>query len=862
MKTFSLCRFFLAVFGLIHSSIAPVQASPPPANGASFCQVVDDDQWAGGHPPPAAKRPADLNVGEPRTVRVIYFVPNDREPRQDIDSKLDTLLGDVRRFYVDEMERHGFGGKTFALETDDSGRALVHHVNGQFPASYYNGSRGVFGRVLREIADRYDTSRNIYFIAADITYPGSQWRGGGQAQLGRSTIAYIPYRRHGDEPFILRRYIAGHELGHSFGLQHDFRYRTYRREADIMSYTVGVDFRNRRLSKCAAEWLNAHPYFNTHKALPDNEPTTVRLLSPLANPPNAVNLRFEVFDADGLHQAQLMIQRENGFSLQGCKSLNGSDSETTEFITTELTAGDSNRVSLGTIDVRGNYKWKEYSIWLDDSLERVDETREAGGSTPERLLYVSGNDQIGYPHTRLEKPFIVTVRGSGNEPVAETRVTFRAIAGDGNLSVANPWTDSDGHAGSFLALGNFRGQYRVVASVAGIDDKVTFGATVNTSVVTGAPAETLRGHTNEVLSVAFSPDGDAIATGSWDRTLRLWDASTGESRATFSDFTQGVTAVAYAPDGRTLATNGNLGEIRLRDAVSGTHKQTIEGVTEQRRQTTHGHTSPVTAIAYSPDGRTLATGDQLGEIRLWDADSGQYRATLSGHTFSVSSLAFNADSRRLASSSIIFEGSVRLWDPTSGQQLMVLDRELVRPTWRGFGISYSPDGRTLAITGASDLKIRLWDTMTWQPSAILSGHRTPTYPVAFSPDGATLVTGSAYGEIWLWDVGTGQQVMVLIGHSEEIRSLAISPDGRTLASGSADHTVKLWDISPEATPQLPMADFDGDGTVGFSDFVQFAARFGLSRGDAGYDARFDLDGDGTVGFSDFVIFAGSFGQSA
>ena len=114
----------------------------------------------------------------------------------------------------------------------------------------------------------------------------------------------------------------------------------------------------------------------------------------------------------------------------------------------------------------------------------------------------------------------------------------------------------------------------------------------------------------------------------------------------------------------------------------------------------------------------------------------------------------------------------------------------------------------------------------------------------------------------LWDVDTGQQEAVLRGHTSWLHSVSFSPDGQTLANGSDEGTILLWDMSPYVTLQTPIADFDGDRTVEFSDFVQFAAQFGLSRGDAEYEARFDLDGDGTIAFSDFLIFAGSFGEGA
>ena len=244
-----------------------VHASPAPGDGVHSCLPFaceprrQDQQFS------AAKVAADVNVGEPRTVRVIYFLPSDREPRQGMDTRLDSLMRDAQRFFADQMEGHGFGRKTFRLETDDSGRILVHRVNGQGTASHYNGTFGAFPRVMREIRDRFDTSRNIYFIAADVTFQGSYWRGGGQAYVGGASIAYIPF----DRPLIGKR-TALHELAHSFGLQHDFRKLPAGvSDNHILSYSYGG--RN-LLSKCAAHWLNVHPYFNAEDASPRDEPTT------------------------------------------------------------------------------------------------------------------------------------------------------------------------------------------------------------------------------------------------------------------------------------------------------------------------------------------------------------------------------------------------------------------------------------------------------------------------------------------------------------------------------------------------------------------------------------------------------------
>ena len=133
--------------------------------------------------------------------------------------------------------------------------------------------------------------------------------------------------------------------------------------------------------------------------------------------------------------------------------------------------------------------------------------------------------------------------------------------------------------------------------------------------------------------------------------------------------------------------------------------------------------------------------------------------------------------------------------------------------------------------------------------------------MACSSDGAMLASGSWHGTVRLWDTKTREQIATLEGHTGEVHSVAFSDDNATLATGASDGTLLLWDVEQRLAPTIPDPDFDGDGTVGFADFVQFAAKFGLSQGDDGFDARFDLDGNGAVGFSDFVIFAGAFGKS-
>ena len=160
---FTLATCFLALLCLPSVS----SASSPPADIVHFCVPFDYEQWRRDHPRPAAKPLADLNVGEPRTVRLIYFLPSDRSPQQDIDAKMDSLIKDVQQSYAEVMEYHGFGRKTFRFETDGDGKAVVHHVKGKFNDEYYHTETSS-KVVWQETAEQFDLSRNVYLIVLDV----------------------------------------------------------------------------------------------------------------------------------------------------------------------------------------------------------------------------------------------------------------------------------------------------------------------------------------------------------------------------------------------------------------------------------------------------------------------------------------------------------------------------------------------------------------------------------------------------------------------------------------------------------------------------------------------------------------------
>ena len=325
---------------------------------------------------------------------------------------------------------------------------------------------------------------------------------------------------------------------------------------------------------------------------------------------------------------------------------------------------------------------------------------------------------------------------------------------------------------------------------------------------TGEHLRTLTGHTDSVSSVSFSPDGNTIASGSWDNTILLWDTNTGRHIRTLWDKDRAI-SVSFSPDGNTIASGSGENTLRLWDANTGRHIRTFTG-----------HTGYVYSVAFNPDGTMLASGSWDKTIRLWEVNTGRHIRTLIGHTDWVSSVSFSPDGQMLASGS--GDNTLRLWDANTGRHL----RTLTGHTKYIYSVSFSPDGQMLA-SGSGDNTLRLWDANTGRHLRMLTGYTDGVISVAFSPDG-TMLASSAGGFLYdvdktirLWEVNTGRHIRTLEGHTGYVYSVAFNPDGTMLASGSRDGTVRLWDANTGRhirtleghTDRVFSVSFSPDGTM-------------------------------------------------
>ncbi|HYV47513.1 MAG TPA: TIR domain-containing protein [Myxococcaceae bacterium] len=282
------------------------------------------------------------------------------------------------------------------------------------------------------------------------------------------------------------------------------------------------------------------------------------------------------------------------------------------------------------------------------------------------------------------------------------------------------------------------------------------------------------GHSSSASACAWSPDGQRLLSGSYDRSLKVWDAASGECLLTLSGHSSPVRACAWSPDGQHLLSGSDDRSLKVWDAASGECLLTLSG-----------HSNPVRACAWSPDGQRLLSGSDDRSLKVWDAASGECLLTLSGHSRSVTACAWGSDGKRFLSGS--HDRSLKVWDATSGKCLLTLSGHSSLVS----ACAWSPDCKRL-LSGSDDGSLRVWDAASGECLLILLGHSSSVSACAWSPDGQHLLSGSPDRSLKVWDAATGE-CLTLSGHSNWVTACAWSPDGKRLLSGSRDYSVRVWD---------------------------------------------------------------------
>ncbi len=803
---------FFALIYLILSPLTVVHAAPSPADSVHFCAPFDYEQWRRDHPRPAGKRLADLDVGEPRTVRMIYFLPNDRPYRAAAVDTMKTRMRQMQDFFAEQMKANRQGNTTFRFETDAAGEPLVHRVDGRRSTRYYN-DRNTVDKVLEELAPVFDIEENVYYIAIDngndSIYAGDFLAGGVGSRWGKNG-------GFGMVPIGTNFGTVAHELGHAFGLEHDFRDDTY-----VMSYGFVPDWlvsAKQRLSACNAEFLVVHPYFNANIPIEEGSWPTFeeRTSSPIQTAgATSIPVRAKVRDPDELHQAILFAitsalhPAEGWLEVKACRGLEGRRNPVVEFdydgtipsvLESDFNTFETQEVVLGVVDALGDYGYSELFELVNNEFKGpiftftpVDYTflSPVVFSSDGRLLALESS----YENDKL-KLLDVT--------------TGRAIATLPSWGPVRRWTWALSPDGRLLAL---EGPNRTI---------VLWDISSRKQHVATAPAHQQRDEylpdESVVRSLAFSPDGKLLASGGrLDYLVKLWDVASGKHVATFSADKGSITSLAFSPDGKLLASYDPGGTVVLYDVAS--RKRIAEIDAHEGASVAAGN-----EVAFSPDGKLLATGgtrwtieevEEYTEVKLWDVASREPVAILVGGV----PVSFSPDGRLLASASPTntkwfdidgLEGGVRQGENYGGHTIKLWDvatRKAVAtfpPGNRITGVSFSPDGRLLA--DQANWLIRQFDISEWigEQATTTVEQAVPHTLAKVSGDEQEGTVGAALAKPFVVSV-LDQEGAAFAG---AVVSFSVTVGGGTLSA-----TTATTDASGRARSTLTLGDDPGTNTV-------------------------------------------------
>ena len=296
---------------------------------------------------------------------------------------------------------------------------------------------------------------------------------------------------------------------------------------------------------------------------------------------------------------------------------------------------------------------------------------------------------------------------------------------------------------------------------------------------------TLTGNASWVLSVAVTPDGRQIVSGSDDGTVKIWDLETGNQVRTLTGHIDGVLSVAVTRDGRQIVSGSRDNTVNVWDLETGNEVRSFSG-----------NIDSVLSVAVTPDGRQIVSGSKDNTVNVWDLETGNQVRTLSRHIDSVRSVAVTPDGRQIVSESK--DNTVNVWDLETGNQVRTLSRHIdsVR------SVAVTPDGLQI-VSGSYDNTVKVRDLETGNELCTLVGHNEAIVSVAVTPDGLQIVSGSEDKTVKVWDLETGNEVRTLSGHTNPVMSVAVRRGGHQIISASGDQTIKIWSLLPGQRPGRP-----------------------------------------------------------
>jgi WD40 repeat protein/serine/threonine protein kinase/DNA-binding XRE family transcriptional regulator len=358
----------------------------------------------------------------------------------------------------------------------------------------------------------------------------------------------------------------------------------------------------------------------------------------------------------------------------------------------------------------------------------------------------------------------IFARTQRNEALAQADIAFSRQLAAQALAEVQKSLGNDEYA-ALLAISSLNIQYDPIADAALVE------------AASKLPLKVFTGHSDELRSVAFSPDGKYVLTGGLDTTVKMWEAATGKAVQTFHSHEGEVYSVAFSPNGKYILSGSADMTAKLWEVASGIEILTLRG-----------HTSDVFDVAFSADGQYMLTASGDGAVKLWEIATGQEIRTFREREDWYLSIAISPDGKYVLAGT--GRNTASLWETATGTEI----HTLVGHSNFVYSVAFSPNSKYL-LTGSVDNTAKLWDAETGRELYTIRGHSSSVRSVAFSPDGKYILTGSADRTARLWDVATGQEVRSWRGHFGRVWSVAISQDGKYVLTGSADGTAKLWNFA-------------------------------------------------------------------